>query len=400
MFGDTRNGSRTAKARGFVARFAISLTFSLLSAVFASTPVYAQSFSGLGFLPGGVSSVANAVNSDGTAVVGFVVYPAGDVDREAFRWTRTGGMAGLGFLPGGNRSLATGLNADGTVVVGLSGSPSTEEAFLSSGIMGGLGFLPGGFISSASSVNADGTVAVGVSVSPGGFPQEAFRWTQDGMAGLGFLPGGIRSRAQGVNADGTVVVGFSSAGGNNEAFRWTQAFGMAGLGFLPGGNFSEATAVNAGGTVETDGTVVVGSSGNSFFGSIGQAFRWTEAGGMVGLGVLSGGTLSVAGAVNADGTVVVGSGDAPGVNSRAFRWTATDGMQSVQSLLTDRGVATTGWTLVTATGVSADGQIIVGTGIDPDGATQAWIADLGPSVVPVLSAKPRSPSVALPTRTP
>jgi len=144
------------------------------------------------------------------------------------------------------------------------------------------------------------------------------------MVDLGFLPGGNVSEARGVNADGTVVVGFGTAAGisSGEAFRWTQAGGMAGLGFLPGGSYSEANGVNA------DGTVVVGSSSAS---GTGPAFRWTQAG----------------------------------------------GMQSVQALLAAKGVSTTGWTLTSAQGVSADGQVIVGYGVDPSGRTQAWIARLG-----------------------
>lgn len=96
--------------------------------------------------------------------------------------------------------------------------------------------------------------------------------------GLGFLPGGMfdGSTANGISADGSVVVGRSR--NDEEAFRWTQATGMVGLGTLPGGAFSSfALGVSA------DGSVVVGTTSGSNFG---QAFRWTQATGMVGLGVL------------------------------------------------------------------------------------------------------------------
>ena len=72
-----------------------------------------------------------------------------------------------------------------------------------------------------------------------------------------------------MNVDGTVVVGV----GQNQAFRWTTATGMAGLGFLAGDNVSVATGVNA------DGAVVVGHSTDATSG-IQQAFRWTVAAGM------------------------------------------------------------------------------------------------------------------------
>ena len=70
---------------------------------------------------------------------------------------------------------------------------------------------------------------------------------------LGDLPGGtVSSQAFAVSADGLVVVGTSSSASGVEAFRWTQAGGIVGLGDLPGGIFnSEATSVSA------DGSVVV-----------------------------------------------------------------------------------------------------------------------------------------------
>jgi probable HAF family extracellular repeat protein len=104
---------------------------------------------------------------------------------------------------------------------------------------------------------------------------------------------------------------------------------------------------------------------------------------MVGLGFLPfGGYFSEAFGVNADGTVVVGVGSATGINQEAFRWTQAGGMQSVQALLTAEGVSTTGWTLTSAQGVSADGQVIVGYGTNPSGRLEGWIARLS---VPFLA---------------
>ena len=50
------------------------------------------------------------------------------------------------------------------------------------------------------------------------------------FTGLGFLPGASSSRASGISANGTVVIGYSGT----EAFRWSAATGMVGLGDLPG----------------------------------------------------------------------------------------------------------------------------------------------------------------------
>src|SRR5262249_9339541 len=52
-------------------------------------------------------------------------------------------------------------------------------------------------------------------------------------------------------------------------------------------------------------------------------------------------------------------------------------MQSVLTLLqAAKVVFMAGWRLTSANGVSADGTVIVGDGVDPLGNTQAWIARL------------------------
>jgi probable HAF family extracellular repeat protein len=169
---------------------------------------------------------------------------------------------------------------------------------------------------------------------------------------LGDLPGDLfLSRAAGVSADGSVVVGASvsvSASGFQafEAFRWTSASGMVGLGFLPGFPGSFATAASA------DGSVVVGGNLGP---SMEQAFRWTQTTGMVGLGFLPGYAESRAFGVSADGSVVVGNSNTiPGQGGQfqAFRWTAQSGMVGLGSFLPGG--------LSSAEGVSANGGTVVG----------------------------------------
>jgi probable HAF family extracellular repeat protein len=70
------------------------------------------------------------------------------------------------------------------------------------------------------------------------------------------LPGGsFNSSAQGISSDGQVIVGFGTGPQGLEAFRWTEAMGMVGLGELPGGDhYSSAIATTA------DGSIIVGHS--------------------------------------------------------------------------------------------------------------------------------------------
>jgi probable HAF family extracellular repeat protein/predicted outer membrane repeat protein len=196
------------------------------------------------------------------------------------------------------------------------------------------------------------------------------------MVGIGFLTGRSTSLAHGVSSNGTVIVGSSSSASESEAFRWSQSSGMVGLGFLPGGSSGScAYAVSA------DGSVVVGSA-SSEFGT--EAFRWTQTGGLVGLGHLPGGNIfSRAYAVSADGSAVVGISSS-GSGTIAFIWDSTNGMQNLKEVLTETyALDVTGWDLYSATGISADGKTIVGSGGIDSWYSQSWIADIGPSSLPV-----------------
>ena len=96
-----------------------------------------------------------------------------------------------------------------------------------------------------------------------------------------------------------------------------------------------------------------------------------------GLGFLPGGSSSGASGVNANGTVVVGSAIEASDQPQAFRWTRATRMQSLLTLLLAAKVVTmAGWRLTSANGVSADGTVIAGDGVDPLGLPQGWIARL------------------------
>ncbi len=335
----------------------------------------AAKFVPLGDLPGGsFQSSSFGVSADGSVVVGIGDSTSG---QEAFRWTSDGGMAALGDLPGGIfYSLASRVSADGSVVVGFGNSTSGQEAFrwTSTGGLVSLGDLAGGLVASrADGVFADGSVVIGTGNSTSGF--EAFRWTSGGgMVGLGDLSGGsFSSKANGLSADGLVIVGFGNSTSGQEAFRWTSGGGMVGLGDLTGGSFSsQAQGVSA------DGSVIVGS-GSSTSGI--QAFRWTSGGGMAGLGDLPGGAFfSSASDVSADGSVVVGVG-ASAIGLEAFIWDAGNGMRNLKGVLMPSvGVALNGWTLQNALAVSYDGRTVVGTGTNPAGFAEAWLAYLADQV--------------------
>jgi len=223
-----------------------------------------------------------------------------------------------------------------------------------------LGDLPGGATeSTATGVSADGAVVVGFSNSSDATP-EAFRWTAvGGLQGLDDLSGGLdRSLATGVSGDGSIVVGFSNSNrGTPEAFVWTAATaeeGLLGLDVLGGAPpFSEALAISA------DGSTIVGRGSST----MGEAawFRDASSGTLMALDDLAGGSApaSAATAVSADGSVAVGWGeDTQG--RRAVRWTLP--VESPQLLGAGDLPGGPGDPFAEATGVSADGSVVVGWG--------------------------------------
>jgi probable HAF family extracellular repeat protein len=287
-----------------------------------------------------------------------------------------------------NYSYPYAVSGDGSTVVGEStDSNGNNQAmrWTAGGGMQGLGFLDtrttgGYYYSYANAVSADGSTVVGQSSNSNG-NNEAFRWTSTGMQGLGFIGAGprsyISSHAQAVSADGSVVVGYSTYSPstyNSEAFRWTSAGGMQGLGFLDtrttGGNYySYAYAVSA------DGSTVVGRSGNSNGNQ--EAFRWTSAG-MQGLGFLDTRTTggyyySYAQAVSADGSAVVGSSYNSNNNYEAFRWTSA-GIQGLGFIGTD----TSSW----VNAVSADGKVVVGGSRGSGNNAFRWSTTAGMQSIP------------------
>ncbi len=365
-----------------------------------STSVNAVDFISLGDFNGGIfNSYAAGVSDDGSVVVGR---GWGTLGPEAFRWTSSTGMVGLGAFTGGSTtaSSASGVSGDGSVIVGSSNGSLGYEAFrwTSSTGMVGLGAFTGGSTtaSNASDISGDGSVIVGS--SNGSLGYEAFHWTSSGgMEGLGYLVESNQSSSAGdVSNDGSVVVGWSGpASGITEAIRWTASGGMEGLGDLPGGipGTNEGEINSLASAVSADGSVVVGTGNMDYWDlllgghqqdSIKEAFYWTNETGMVGLGNLAGGDLwSTATDVSSDGTVIVGN-SASASGDDVFLWTSEGGMESLTSILTAAEIDLTGWTLSNAAAISANGRFIVGSGINPDGFTEAWIADV--AVVPVPTA--------------
>jgi uncharacterized membrane protein len=351
-------------------------------------------FQGIGDLPGGdYYSAFGAISGDGRTIVGRSSSAAGE---EAFRWTAVDGIAGIGDLPGGTfRSAANGVSYDGTVIVGHGNAvqdPVTQvvieyEAYRWTSDDGftSLGDFSGGSgISFAASVSDDGAVIVGTGdiVYDPIFPTyevsgRMFRWTADtGIEWLGDLPEGSPYSWGGrISGDGTTIVGTGNfftdpflGGQLGEAFRWTETGGMAGLGLLPGGSFSTASGVSA------DGSVICGWS-LDLSGFSAEPFIWTQADGMVGLGIPEGFDFSAVYDMSADGSIVVGQALSFTAPAEAAIWDKIHGYRLVSDVLAnDFGLDLGAWRLEIASGISDDGMVICGTGINPNGDFEVWVA--------------------------
>lgn len=212
-----------------------------------------------------------------------------------------------------------------------------------------------------------GTCIVGFQDAAGTTPYHAFRWTEAGGAvDLGTLDAAnnaVRSSdATATSDDCGVVVGSSQFNGNasaQHAYRWTAAGGMVDLGAAAGASRnSRAFGVSAVGDIVVGETEFVDA--NAFSGFRTGAYRWTAAGGFQSLGAIEPGFSTSATAVSADGSVVVGSGgvqvrvgNSSTNGSRAFRWSQAGGLVPIGPL--------PGHTFAQAAGVSDNGKIVVGT---------------------------------------
>jgi probable HAF family extracellular repeat protein len=141
---------------------------------------------------------------------------------------------------------------------------------------------------------------------------------------------------------------------------------MIPLGLLSGGTFSQAGAISA------DGTVVVGFADTSAAPNKTVAFRWTSAGGVQPMDPSNPGVSDEEHlATNANGSAVVGELN----GGAAFLWKPTLGVKDLYTYLPTLGLDLTGWSLGGATGISDDGNTIVGNGLF-QGVERGWIVTI------------------------
>lgn len=348
----------------------------------------APTFQGLGDFAGGDHhSEAAAVSADGRTVVGFGTTEQGEV---ALRWTDKSGLLQLGEFAGGRfASRAHSVSQDGSLVVGFSNSGRGDEGFYWTEKQG-LAALPldatFGATLTVLDVSADGKVFVGRFADR---ERTSFIWRRD--RGYTLLDANLRlagksfemiADASAVSQNGRVAVGSLQSNQIDlmSACLWVDGQGAP----LRRKEFSEGVSLPGfvgtrtlvrDVTCDEQGHVqaITGQYVNKkrvgvkgyWIGD--KKFHWLENNATV---------LSHPEAVSGNGVMVVGRGRAGEEKSEACVWTAAGGVVRLAAWLQQQGVDLDGWRLSEATGVSHDASVIVGTGVNPQGDTEAWIVRL------------------------
>lgn len=313
-----------------------------------------QSFTNLGVLDTSHRfSQAVAVSGNGRHVAGNSGVGLFDQMR-GFRWSQGSGLTDMGVAPDGDFYFTVGISNDGNTITGGYQSGPVGSAFRWTS---GSGFqiladLPGGGGASGAGVSADGQFIAGTSF---GSSNRAVRWDSAGTPqNLGVLPGTLNSVASAISGDGTTVVGECDF----VPFVWTAAGGMQPLQTVQG---ATAFAVNF------NGSVAAGYEGVN-------AARWNN-GVLQVLPTLSGTDFATAYAVSGNGVLVGGSASDADFNFSAVIWSDTLGAVNLNTYLPTLGVDLTGWNLENCTGISFDGNTLVGQGTF-NGESRAWHATI------------------------
>ena len=187
-------------------------------------------------------------------------------------------------------------------------------------------------------VSSTGHIVAGRFKPLSGVSYKAFRWVR----GTGFqdISDSQQSRIESGSVDGSILVGSYFDGATELPAKWDSTNGWVSLGSLGG---TQGRALDC----SSDGTIIVGFSKDGSGAS--RLFIWTVGVGIVDLDVTETYTACWIHAISSDGSTVVGYINSSG--NKAFRWDD----ENKFTLMTFIGQSHS-----TATGVSDNGQVIVG----------------------------------------
>jgi len=239
----------------------------------------------------------------------------------------------------------TGVSADGSVVA----ASVFQGSFFVWTEAGGLVNIGGNAVAGNASISDDGTKIGGTIVDPSTGLSEFARYViADGvwtpLGGLGASCDNSMSSGWGMSGDGEMVVGLGwVANCRAHGVSWSASTGVVDLGSTVPDRSSRANAANF------DGSVIVGWQDAST--GFRQGAVWRNGVQSV-IFTNTGGLISEASGVSADGTWIIGSGSSSnGFN--AWRYSDDTGFETIGT------PPSFGWRGA-STAISADGSVIVG----------------------------------------
>jgi len=344
----------------------------LMSAVVLSASACAAfadpTFQGIGVAPGMLFSRVSAISADGSTVVGSSWRPgsvppvyAGPV--HLIRW-RTGALEDLGDAGTLDCLEPAGVNFDGSVIAatGYSTSGGRPTAFRWTEPDGTQPLAVPGRASLGGPVSADGGRIVGSYSAGGAPPFGTYLWTL--AQGATPLPAEVRNISD-MSPDGSILVGHDSG----QAFLWTQDGGIESMGPVPGGWTGSLPRA-----ISDDTHVVIGVLERGVAPIDITPYRWMRGGGYELLAAGPADAHATALACSADGALVVGQMWLGAWT--AVIWSADGSYRTVADYLGESGISTAGWVLTDANSISADGRTIAGNGHRIGGGEEGWVATI------------------------
>jgi len=300
---------------------------------------------GLSELAGSASQTyLGFVSGDGSVIVGLS--PTVSSGPRPFYWTETTGI----------QPLQTTIDSTeyGANVVSVSEDGSNVVGYLYTGSNGNQDYLKPAYWS-------NGQLQV---LLPPDYPT-TFYYPRTG------------AEARAVSPDGSTVLISLENLPVSKNYLWSQANGFTELISENNGNRVVLSEMS-GNQQYFAGIQMIGGE----YDQINQGLIWSEDSGLVLFDMLEGRESCAPMDMSFDGSVVVGMAWdlmqwLP--SSRAFIWTSQDGIQLLSDVLANNyGLMDplSGWTLTSATGISADGRTICGYGINPDGNQEGWVVTI------------------------
>lgn len=320
-------------------------TATLSCMILVANATLAQAtFQTVGYLSSGNPvSHATAASNDGSTIVG--VSNIGLAGSIGFHWTSSGGLTALSILPETSNYQPTSTSPSGALITGTHASAGGPVGFVWSESLGmvSIGDLPGGRRDSYLTTITETGFGVGASSTAIGDGSAYFRaisWSPQGGMQLLPLPSpgdeGVSSSARQLLPDGRIF-GRSASG----AWLYSESDGFEMLDGARHMNFASA-----------DGTFF---SGTSLATGTNPAY-WTRENGLQHLPLLGDHFFGNVLGMSADGWVIVGT-------SQGVECVWIDQGEAIEFIdyAESFGLDMTGWSILNARQVSADGTTIVGT---------------------------------------